>query len=154
MIRQARRSPRVAMRPAPQRAWFHGPMELDDLTRGLLDGPNYASLATINPDGSPQLTPMWVDRVGDTILFSTLASRVKPRNIEHDPRVAVLLVDPDSPFRYREIRGAASVRPDPDTPGLIDRLSQKYLSQPWRGDEPGSERVIIEVVAQRIVTRW
>jgi PPOX class probable F420-dependent enzyme len=77
---------------------------LNDETRRLLDGPNYAVLATINPDGGPQTSAMWVGRDADEVLFSTVAGRRKHRNLERDPRASVSVLDHED---SRELRRAA-----------------------------------------------
>ncbi|TDT31076.1 PPOX class F420-dependent oxidoreductase [Naumannella halotolerans] len=121
---------------------------IPDWTRALLDAPTYATLATLNSDGSPQLTEMWVARDEETVIFSSVAGRQKPKNIARDPRVSVLLVDPDSPFRYSEIRGTAEVVDDPGE--LIQDLAQKYTGKAWPADPPGAQRVIIRLTPTRV----
>ena len=68
---------------------------LSEKARALISRPVLASLATLNPDGSPQITPLWVDRDGDDVVFNTSQSRKKTRNLERDGRVAVTVIDPD-----------------------------------------------------------
>ena len=83
-----------------------------EATLKLLDGPNYAVLATINPDGSPQTSAMWVGRDGADLLFSTVEGRVKHRNMLRDPRVSVTVLDSADPENYVELRGRVSITPD------------------------------------------
>ena len=78
-------------------------------TLRLLDGKNYAVLATVNPDGSPQTSAMWVGRDGDDLLFSTVEGRVKHRNMLRDPRVSVTILDSADPENYVELRGRVSM---------------------------------------------
>src|ERR1700749_3265403 len=78
----------------------------------LIDGRNYAVLATVNADGSPQTSVMWVGRDGDDLLFSTVAGRVKHRNMARDPRVSVTVADSADPENYVELRGHASITPE------------------------------------------
>ena len=80
--------------------------------RRLLDGRHFAVLATINPDGGPQTSAMWVGREGDQVLFSTVAGLRKHRNLERDPRVSVTVIDSDDPYNYVELRGRATIEPD------------------------------------------
>jgi len=87
---------------------------LNEATRRLVDEPNFAVVATINADGSPQQSVVWVKREGDHVLFSTAEHRRKARNLARDPRIGILLIDPDDPYRYVEIRGRAQLTPDPD----------------------------------------
>ena len=84
---------------------------LSQATLRLLDGPNYAVLATINRDGSPHSSAMWVGRDGDDLVFSTLEGRVKHRNMLRDPRVSVTVIDSADPENYVELRGRVSMTP-------------------------------------------
>ena len=85
---------------------------LSEATLRLLDGRNYAVLATVNPDGSPQTSVVWVGRNGDDLLFSTVQGRVKHRNMLRDPRVSVTVIDSSDPENYVELRGRVSMTPD------------------------------------------
>jgi PPOX class probable F420-dependent enzyme len=88
-------------------------ISLSEATLQLLDGRNYAVLATVNPDGSPQTSAMWIGRDGSDVLFSTVAGRVKHRNMLRDPRISVSILDSSDPENYVELRGRASMIPDP-----------------------------------------
>jgi PPOX class probable F420-dependent enzyme len=83
-----------------------------EATLRLLDGKNYAVLATVNPDGSPQTSVVWVGRDGGELLFSTVEGRVKHRNMLRDPRVSVTVIDGSDPENYVELRGRVSITPD------------------------------------------
>ena len=83
-----------------------------EATLRLLDGRNYAVLATLNPDGSPQTSVMWVGRDDADLLFSTVEGRVKHRNMLRDPRVSVTVIDSSDPENYVELRGRVSMTPD------------------------------------------
>src|ERR1700751_848614 len=85
---------------------------LSEATLKLLDGKNYAVLATINRDGSPQTSAMWVGRDGGDVLFSTVEGRLKHRNMVRDPRVSVSVIDSADPENYVELRGRVSMTPD------------------------------------------
>ena len=85
---------------------------LSETTLRLVDGNNYAVLATVNPDGSPQTSVVWVGRDGSDLLFSTVEGRVKHRNMERDPRVSVSVIDSADPENYVELRGRVSMTPD------------------------------------------
>ena len=85
---------------------------LNDEIRRLLDGRHYAVLATLNPDGGPQTSAMWVGRDGDDVLFSTMAGRRKHRNLERDPRASVSVLDSDDPENYVELRGRVTITED------------------------------------------
>ncbi|MFC4030224.1 PPOX class F420-dependent oxidoreductase [Streptomyces polygonati] len=123
---------------------------LSDSARALIDANSYATVGTIQPDGQPQLSLVWVTRDGDDVLFSTLASRRKHTNLVRDPRITVLITLPETPYSYLEIRGTATL----DTEGgdeLINTLSLKYTGKPYDSDLPGAVRVVVRVSANHIV---
>ncbi|MGW0807571.1 PPOX class F420-dependent oxidoreductase [Nonomuraea sp. NPDC002799] len=126
--------------------------ELSEAARDLLDAPNYATVTSINPDGGPQSSVVWVRTDGDDVLFSTAKGRRKPRNFERDPRASLLVIDPANPYRYLEVRGRVTVTPDP-TGALIDELSRKYRGQPWQEEKAGTERLIVRITPDRVVLR-
>jgi PPOX class probable F420-dependent enzyme len=113
--------------------------ELPDTVRKVLEEPNFWHLATLNPDGSPQVTTMWVDVRGDRILFNSALDRKKPRNLARDPRVALSWCDPERPYHSISIQGRVvdsyeGERADAD----IDALAKKYLGEdryPFRTPE-------------------
>ncbi|MGH9878976.1 MAG: PPOX class F420-dependent oxidoreductase, partial [Nitrososphaerales archaeon] len=78
--------------------------------RDLFDKRIFAGLVTLMPDGSPQVTPVWIDFDGEHVLFNTAAGRQKDKNLQRDGRVALMLVDPDNPYRYLEVRGHVTER--------------------------------------------
>jgi PPOX class probable F420-dependent enzyme len=122
---------------------------LSDATVALLDGKNYAILATINPDGSPQTSVLWVGRDGNDLLFSTVAGRVKHRNMERDPRVSVSVLDSADPENYVELRGQVSMTPDVGR-ALDTRLSWKYDGRDPGEDRPGAVRVVVRMVVEKV----
>ena len=85
-----------------------------------------ANVATIGPDGGPQVNPVWFEWDGTHLRFGQVATRQKVRNLQRNPAIAVAIVDPTNPPRYVEIRGIALVEPDPDAE-LTHRLGTKYL---------------------------
>jgi len=124
-------------------------ISLSDATLALLDGKNYAILATINPDGSPQTSVLWVGRDGNDLLFSTVAGRVKHRNMERDPRVSVTVLDSADAENYVELRGRVSMTPDVGR-ALDTRLSWKYDGRDPGEDRPGAVRVVVRMVVERV----
>jgi PPOX class probable F420-dependent enzyme len=122
-------------------------ISFDEATLRLLDGRNYAVLATINPDGSPHTSAMWVGRDGDDLVFSTVEGRVKHRNMLRDPRVSVSVLDSADPENYVEFRGRVSMTPDPDRL-LHIQLSHKYDADPGE-DRPGAHRVVVRMVVDK-----
>jgi PPOX class probable F420-dependent enzyme len=123
---------------------------LSDLARRLLDAPVHATVASLEEDGSPQLSVVWVTREGDDVLLSTLAGRRKARNWARDPRATVLLIDPEDTGRYAEIRGRVTLVDDPGG-SLIHELAHKYDDEPFTGTV--EDRVIVRLTPERVVTR-
>ena len=124
-------------------------ISLSDATVALVDGKNYAILATINPDGSPQTSVLWVARDGHDLLFSTVAGRVKHRNMERDPRVSVTVLDSADPENYVELRGRVSMTPDVGR-ALDTRLSWKYDGRDPGEDRSGAVRVVVRMVVEKV----
>ena len=124
-------------------------ISLSDATLALVDGKNYAILATINPDGSPQTSVLWVGRDGNDLLFSTVAGRVKHRNMERDPRVSVTVLDSADPENYVELRGRVSMTPDVGR-ALDTRLSWKYDGRDPGEDRPGAVRIVVRMVVEKV----
>ncbi|WP_059006109.1 PPOX class F420-dependent oxidoreductase [Streptomyces specialis] len=123
----------------------------DEKTRELLDGKNFATVATLQPDGAPQTSVVWVERDGDTLRFSTTAARRKARNLREDARVSVTVFDQDNPYHSVEIRGRAELTEDLDK-ALPLRLSHKYLGQdpPFPLDD--ETRLIVTVRPEKVIT--
>jgi PPOX class probable F420-dependent enzyme len=119
-----------------------------DATLALLDERNYAVLATVNPDGSPQTSVMWVGRDGNDLLFSTVAGRVKHRNMRRDPRVSVTVIDSADPENYVELRGRVSMTPDVGR-ALDTQLSWKYDGKDPGEDRPGAVRVVVRMAVEK-----
>ena len=116
----------------------------------LLLGKNIGSLAILTEDGSPEVTPVWVDWDGKYVLVNTLQSRAKPRHIERDPRVEIAVVDSENPYQHVRIKGRAELVEE-GAEEHIDRLSKKYTgeeSYPWRA--PGDVRVIVRILPERV----
>ncbi|WP_262060026.1 PPOX class F420-dependent oxidoreductase [Streptomyces sp. STR69] len=122
----------------------------DDSVRALLDGKNFAAVATVRPDGAPQTSVVWIKREDDTVLFSPLQDRQKVRNLRHDPRVSLSVFDLANPYVSVEIRGTAEILPDPDK-RLPHELSHKYLGIDPPAERDDQVRVIVRVVPQKIV---
>jgi PPOX class probable F420-dependent enzyme len=118
----------------------------------LIDGRNYAVLATVNADGSPQTSVMWVGRDGDDLLFSTVAGRMKHRNMMRDPRVSVTVTDSADPENYVELRGTVSITPDVGR-RVDTELSWKYDGKDPGEDKPGAVRVVVRVQVLRVAGR-
>jgi PPOX class probable F420-dependent enzyme len=129
------------------------PADLNDAVRTLLDEANHAVLATINEDGSPQTSVVWVDREGDEIVISSRQGRRKDRNMRRDPRVSLSVWDHKDPGLYAEIRGRATVTDDPGR-ALAVRMAKKYEG-PDGGQEflelpPEHVRVVVRIVPEYV----
>ncbi len=122
--------------------------QLNDETRRLLDGPNFAVLATINPDGAPQTSAMWIGRDGDDLLFSTVEGRRKHRNMVRDPRISVTVLDAADPYNYVELRGSATITEDVGRK-VDNELSWCYDGKDVDPDPPGTVRLVVRVVVDK-----
>lgn len=119
----------------------------------MIQGKNFGHLATIMKDGSPQVTPVWVDREGEFVLVNTAVDRVKQINAKRDPRVAISLVDQKNPYRMVAIRGRVVEQILEGADGHIDKLAKKYLGKemyPWRN--PRERRIILKIEPDRVVS--
>jgi PPOX class probable F420-dependent enzyme len=128
--------------------------QLTDKVRALFDAKNFAVLSTLEPDGKPHSTVVWVKRDGDDLLFALPRSRRKTANLYRDPRVAVAIFDPASPYESVQVQGTASLEDDPDGK-LIDELSHKYTGGPYPGFAgPNPEWVNARITAEKVFSPW
>lgn len=107
----------------------------------------YLFLATTMPDGSPQVTPVWFNTDGEHILINTSAGRTKDRNMSARPQVALVIMKPQEPFRYLQIRGRVIERTTQGAKEHINALSIKYTAKPW-DSQPGQTRVLYKIRAE------
>jgi PPOX class probable F420-dependent enzyme len=121
-----------------------------DIPAGFLDllteKKAFANLATIQPDGSPQVTPVWFDYTNGVVRVNTAKGRVKARNLSVGAKVALAILDPDNAYRYIQIRGAVTNQTEDGAVAHIDNLAKKYLDKdvyPWHNDK--DVRVIYEI---------
>ncbi len=127
---------------------------LNDAIRELIDAPNPAVLATVNPDGSPQSSVVWVRRDGDDLLISSAAGRRKEKNLRRHPRASLTVYDQRDPQRYEEIRGLATVTEDAGR-ALAVQLAAEYEG-PGAGQEfldlpPEIVRVVLRIAPSRVL---
>ncbi|MFD7920641.1 PPOX class F420-dependent oxidoreductase [Streptomyces sp. NPDC059740] len=120
---------------------------LNDAARRLLDDPNPAVLATVNADGSPQTSVVWVCRDGDDLLISSAAGRRKERNLRREPRASLLVHDPRDPQRYVEVRGRVTVSED------VGRELAVRLEEEYEGPGAGQEKLALPPEVVRVVLR-
>jgi len=113
----------------------------------------FAHLATLMPNGQPQVTPVWVDYDGRYIVINTAEGRQKDKNLRRDARVALSILDPDNPYRYLEVRGRVAERTLQGADPHIDSMAKKYLGQdkyPFR--QPNEVRVIYKVQPEHVTS--
>ena len=117
----------------------------------LNDKKAFAHLATLMPDGMPQVTPVWFDYVGGAIRVNSARGRVKDRNMKEGAAVALSILDPDNAYRYLQVRGRVRKVTEDGAVAHIDSLAKKYIGQdkyPW--SKPGDVRVIYEIEPARV----
>ena len=122
------------------------PATLDQYRDLLTEKKPLAALATVMPDGSPQVTPVWFDFAGGRLRVNTAKGRIKWRNMKEGSRVALMIVDPQNPFRYVQVRGRVAVATENGADEHIDSLAKKYLGQDrYTFRQPGEVRVRYEI---------
>ncbi len=125
--------------------------QLTEKAKALVDRPVLANIATVDTAGHPQLSPVWIDRKGDELIFNTARGRAKDANLTANPHVAVSVVDPDDPYNVVVVRGTVEAVED-GADAQIDRLAKKYMgvdSYPLR--QPGEVRVTYVVHTDKVV---
>jgi PPOX class probable F420-dependent enzyme len=124
-----------------------------DAEREFLENPFVGVVTTLNPDGSPQSTIVWVDVDDEGPSINTAYGRVKPRNIARDPRISLVVVDPNDPYRWVKLNGTATFV-DEGADEHIDRLSLKYTGNPvYQNRTPDEQRVTVRITPTRILSR-
>jgi len=134
---------------------------LPDPVKELIEGKNYANVATLMPDGSPHVTQTWVDHEGDLVLINTFEGSQKYKNAVRNPKIALDVCDPSSPYHMAIIRGRVKEVTFEGAEEHIDKMAKKYLGQdkyPQR--RPGVRRAIIKIEPNRVIapfidsSRW
>ena len=119
----------------------------------LLTKPAFANLATLNPDGSPQVTPVWVDFDGSHVIVNTARGRVKAKNLAREPRVALSIADPENPYRYLGIQGRVVEMTEKGGDAHIDKMAKKYLGKDrYPARAPGEVRLIVKISPDKVHT--
>lgn len=125
-------------------------IKTEEVTR-LFESKNFAYLATLMEDGSPQVTPTWIDIEGDYLLVNTADGRVKQRNVSRDPRVAISVVDHSNPYEMVTVRGQVVEQSSQGADDHINKMAKKYLGldkYPFR--QPGEKRVILKIKPDKV----
>lgn len=114
----------------------------------IIEGKNFAYLATSMPNGSPHVSPVWIDRDGDTLLINTVPGRTKQKNVSRDPRVAISMTQEKSPYRHLFIRGRVIEQTKEGALDHINRLARKYLGKdyPWND----RNRIILKIKPESV----
>mgnify|MGYP001101251439 CR=1 FL=1 len=120
--------------------------------RDILDKKAFAHVATVNSDGKPQVTPVWIEYDGTHILVNTARGRKKDRNMSDNPEVALSIQDPDNPYRYLGIQGHIDEVTENGAAAHINKLSHKYNGQDYPPLKPGETRVIYKILPDRVWT--
>ncbi len=125
--------------------------QISRLHEELIQKKSFAHLATIMPDGSPQVTPVWIDYDGENILVNSARGRQKDRNIKRNRNVAVSILDPHDPYRYFQVRGTVEEITERGAEDHIDKMAMKYLgleTYPYR--RPGEVRVLYKIKPESV----
>ena len=123
---------------------------LDEKARKFLEEPFVGEVTTLRPDGSPHTTVVWVDVDTDEVIFNTAVGRAKERYLRKDPRVSLIVVDPENSYRWVSVSGTAVLTTD-GADDEIDRLAKKYLGKdeyPWR--KPEEQRISVRIRPERV----
>jgi PPOX class probable F420-dependent enzyme len=122
--------------------------------RDLFERKAFANFATVMPDGTPQVTPVWVGYDGTHVLINTAKGRQKERNVQQNPKVGLSILDPDDPYRFVSIRGEVEEVTEDGAVDHINELTKRYMDRdeyPNLGEE-GGPRVIVRIRPDRVVS--
>lgn len=125
-------------------------MALPELAKTLLAGKNFATVATLNADGSPQATIVWIDTDGENVIFNTADGRVKPKNIRRDARVSVCVFGMENPYQQAMINGRVIEMTNEGADAHINQMAKKYMGvdeYPFR--QPGEVRLIVKIAVDK-----
>ena len=126
---------------------------IPDGFKDLFQKKAFAHIATVNSDGTPQVTPVWVDYDGTHVRFNTAKGRVKDKNLRRSPVVAMSIMDPDNPYRYVQVKGRIVDVTEAGADAHIDSLAKKYLGQDkYPGRKAGEVRVMYKISPERVQT--
>ena len=121
----------------------------------LFERKSFAHFATVMPDGTPHVTPVWVDydETADRVLINTMQGRQKERNVQRNPKVGLSITDPDDPYRYVSVRGEAETVTQEGAVDHINELAHRYMDQDYPNlDDESGPRVVVRIRPDRVVT--
>lgn len=128
-------------------------MTIPEKYRDVFEKRSFANFVTLMPDGSPQVTPVWIDYDGEHVLVNSARGRVKDKNVRRDPRVALSVVDPDNPYRYVEVRGQVEEITEEGAWDHIHKMAKKYLGQDkYPHAKEGEVRVLYKIRPDNVGT--
>ena len=126
-------------------------MQFPDSHKDLLQKKAFANIATVNADGSPQVTPVWFDAEGEQLRINTARGRVKDKNLRRNPVVALTVMDPDNPYRYVQVKGRVTEVTEAGADAHIDGLAKKYMGvDKYPHRRAGEVRVIFKIMPERV----
>ena len=125
---------------------------IPEQARSLFQNKNFAFLSTLMNDGSPQVSPVWVDIEGDEILVNTAQGRVKQKNVSRDPRVAISVADSANPYSMVTVQGRVVKQTTEGADRHIDQMAKKYLGMDrYPGRAPGEKRIILRIRPEKVL---
>ena len=125
--------------------------QLSDKQAKLFEGANFGHVATIREDGSPQVTPVWVDYDGEHVVFNTAVGRAKYNNLRRDPRVTIEVLNQENPYEYVMVTGRAELEEGDSAERHIDKLAKKYMGvDEYPNRSPDERRVLVRVTPERV----
>jgi len=125
--------------------------EITDSVVKLLEGKNFAFVASLMKDGSPHITPVWIDYDGESILINTAEGRTKHKNVTRDPRIAISIIEQNNPYNMVSIRGTVIEQTNKGADEHTDKLAKRYLGvdkYPFR--TPAEKRIILKVKPDKV----
>jgi len=129
-----------------------GALKLNDKAIGLIAGKNFGYLATTNKDGSPHVTPVWVDREGNLIVVNSIVGRTKVRNAKRNPKVAIAITDASNQYNMVTYRGTVVAQTTKGAAEHIDKLYRKYIGKgKYTGDR---RRIILKIRPEHYAEQW
>ncbi len=126
-------------------------MSLSPEVKKLFEDKNLAFVATLMKDGSPQITPIWIDIENDVIIINTAEGRTKQKNLSRDPRIAISVVDRNNPYNMVTIRGRVIEQTTVGADLHIDKMAKKYLGvDKYPFARPGEKRILLKIVSEKV----
>lgn len=116
----------------------------------LFEKRSFAFVATLLPDGSPHVTPTWVDFDGEHVLVNTIQNNRKDKNIRNDPRITLAIADPENPYRYLSVRGEVVERREEGAREHLDTLAERYTGEAKYPGPGGEQRVVLVIRADDV----